>query len=151
MMAFCPEHPKWDQNPKFTPLSKITSIPTTFICGVPPPDHNDPQLITGWAHGVTVLRKWKNISPWNLHLNVRYLSQILNFTTDMTSKWITYRLITKNIKLSLALASDSRLPTSSYITLTLSSKSQFDPTRKHPQPLGAARIKPSARFILRKD
>ena len=37
MMAFCPEHPKWDQNPKFIPLSKTTSVPTTFICGVPPP------------------------------------------------------------------------------------------------------------------
>ena len=30
MMAFCPEHPKWDQNPKFTPLSEMTSIPTPF-------------------------------------------------------------------------------------------------------------------------
>ena len=30
----CPEHPKWDQNPKFTPLSKMTSIPTPFIFGV---------------------------------------------------------------------------------------------------------------------
>ena len=40
-MAFCPEHPKWDQNPRFTPLSETTSIPTTFICGVPPPgDYN---------------------------------------------------------------------------------------------------------------
>ena len=37
MMAFCSEHPKWDQNPKFTPLSETTSIPTPFICGVPPP------------------------------------------------------------------------------------------------------------------
>ena len=36
MMAFCPEHPKWDQNPKFTPLSETTSIPTHFIGGVPP-------------------------------------------------------------------------------------------------------------------
>ena len=36
MMAFCSEHPKWDQNPKFTPLSETTSIPTPFICGVPP-------------------------------------------------------------------------------------------------------------------
>ena len=34
MTAFCPEHPKWDQNPKFTPLSKTTSIPTPFIFGV---------------------------------------------------------------------------------------------------------------------
>ena len=28
---------KWDQNPKFTPLSETTSIPTPFICGVPFP------------------------------------------------------------------------------------------------------------------
>ena len=27
-MAFCPEHPKRDQNPKFTPLSETTSIRT---------------------------------------------------------------------------------------------------------------------------
>ena len=27
----------WDQNPKFTPLSETTSIPTSLICGVPPP------------------------------------------------------------------------------------------------------------------
>ena len=39
MMAFCPEHPKWDQNPKFTPLSETTSIPTSFICGVLPPGY----------------------------------------------------------------------------------------------------------------
>ena len=37
MMAFCPEHSKWDQNPKFTPLSETTSIPTPFICRVLPP------------------------------------------------------------------------------------------------------------------
>ena len=37
MMAFCPEHPKWDQNLKLTPLSETTSIPTPFICGFPPP------------------------------------------------------------------------------------------------------------------
>ena len=36
MIAFCPEHPKWDQNPKFTPLSETTSIPTPSIFGVPP-------------------------------------------------------------------------------------------------------------------
>ena len=30
-MAFCPEHPKWDQNRKFTPLSETTSIPAFFI------------------------------------------------------------------------------------------------------------------------
>ena len=36
MLAFCPEHPKWDQNPKFTPPSETTSIPTPFICWVHP-------------------------------------------------------------------------------------------------------------------
>ena len=25
-MAFCTEHPKWEQNPNFTPLSKMTNI-----------------------------------------------------------------------------------------------------------------------------
>ena len=30
-MALCPEHPKRDQNPKFTPLSETTSIPVCFI------------------------------------------------------------------------------------------------------------------------
>ena len=35
-MAFCPEHPKWDQNLKFTSLSGTKSIPTPSICGVPP-------------------------------------------------------------------------------------------------------------------
>ena len=37
MMAFCPEHSKWGQNPKFTPISATTSIPTPFLCSVPPP------------------------------------------------------------------------------------------------------------------
>ena len=37
LMAFCPEHPKWYQNPKFTPLSETTSIATPFICRVPHP------------------------------------------------------------------------------------------------------------------
>ena len=30
-MAFCTEHPKWDQNPKFSALSETTSIPALFI------------------------------------------------------------------------------------------------------------------------
>ena len=41
MMAFSPENPKWDQNPKFAPLSETTSIPTPFILGVPPPPGAD--------------------------------------------------------------------------------------------------------------
>ena len=40
--VFCQKHPKWDQNPKFTPpgapdtLNETTSISTPFISGVPP-------------------------------------------------------------------------------------------------------------------
>ena len=45
MMAFCPGHPKWDQNPKFTPLSDTTSIHTPFICGVPPPGLHTGELV----------------------------------------------------------------------------------------------------------
>ena len=72
-----------------SPRHKISSI--AFVI------HNDPQLITGWAHGTTEFRKWKNIvSPSKPHFSVRYLSII----------------VTETVKLSLALESDSRLPTS---------------------------------------
>jgi len=40
-MTFCPEHPKQDQNPKFTSLSKMTSIPVHSIREYPP-------QATGW-------------------------------------------------------------------------------------------------------
>ena len=36
-MALCPEHPKRDQNPKFTPLKETTSIPVCFIWEFPTP------------------------------------------------------------------------------------------------------------------
>ena len=35
-MALGPEHPKGDQNQKFTPLSETTSIPVFFIWESPP-------------------------------------------------------------------------------------------------------------------
>ena len=35
IMGFCPEHPKWDQNPKFTSLSETKSIPAPFIWDSP--------------------------------------------------------------------------------------------------------------------
>ena len=31
ILALCPEHPKRDQNPKFTPLSETTGIPICFM------------------------------------------------------------------------------------------------------------------------
>ena len=44
-MAFCPEHPKWDQNLKFIPLSEPTSIPFPFHMGSPPPSAQSPQMV----------------------------------------------------------------------------------------------------------
>ena len=42
IMAFCPEHPKRDQNLKFTPLSETTRIPAPFIWeSSPPPPPGD--------------------------------------------------------------------------------------------------------------
>ena len=75
MMAFCPEHPKWDPNPKFTPPSETTSIPTHFIWGVPPPgispiaqtrrsdDYLDPRypFISSWF----LLMNWDLITMYN--------------------------------------------------------------------------------------
>ena len=37
ILALCPEHPKQDQSPKFTPLSETTSIPVCFIWESTPP------------------------------------------------------------------------------------------------------------------
>ena len=43
-MVLCPEHPKRDQNPKFTPLSETTSIPVCFIWEFPPPPTPGPEI-----------------------------------------------------------------------------------------------------------
>ena len=37
MMAFCPEHPKWDQNPKFTPPKREDERPHPFHMQSQPP------------------------------------------------------------------------------------------------------------------
>ena len=47
-----PRTPQRDQNPKFTPLSETTSIPTPFICGFPPRGGNQ-----GNDSGLTLLVK----------------------------------------------------------------------------------------------
>ena len=43
----CPEHPKWDQNPKFTPLSETAtaSIPTHMRSPPPPPGMQRSKMI----------------------------------------------------------------------------------------------------------
>ena len=48
-MALCPEHPKRDQNPKFTPLSETTSIPVCFIWESPPPPPRVPNTLRNRA------------------------------------------------------------------------------------------------------
>ena len=77
-MTFCPEHPKWDQNPKFIPLSESKSIPTPFILPPPPGCCRPNSTLTAtlaircqfhivrrfvcWCRAVTLLnwgRRWK--------------------------------------------------------------------------------------------
>ena len=48
-MALCPEHPKRDQNPKFTPLSETTSIPVCFIYESPPGDDKHKRWRDEWV------------------------------------------------------------------------------------------------------
>ena len=98
------------------PLDKILSI--VFLI------HNDPQLITRWAHGTAVLpKKWKNIvCPSNPHLNFRYLSKILNLTTEMRCKWVTYRLSYRKYQTAprtrVRLSNSTSCMPTSYATLT---------------------------------
>ena len=44
-MVFCPEHPKRDQNLKFTPLSETTSILAPFIWESPPPGTSAAEVL----------------------------------------------------------------------------------------------------------
>ena len=55
MMAFCSEHPKWDQNPKFTPLSEMTSIPPFHVRIPPAPPGLDVWSQEGFQKGVQIL------------------------------------------------------------------------------------------------
>ena len=49
ILALCLEHPKRDQNPKFTPLSETTSIPVCFIYESPPRRACTPDVL---SHGL---------------------------------------------------------------------------------------------------
>ena len=85
MMAFCPEHSKWDQNPKFTPLSETTSIPTPSICRVPPPGLRCIPLCFGvsvvlflvfWLYCITTVTPFKRRSQgWSFVSGCRVLNQ----------------------------------------------------------------------------
>ena len=70
MIAFCPEHPKWDQNPKFTPLSETTSIPPLFIWEPFPPPPPPPGTALPY-HDVAPKRQFVDVPnlscwPWEL-------------------------------------------------------------------------------------
>ena len=71
IIAFCPEHPKWDQILKFTPLSETKSIPPLFIWDSPPPP--PPEISVGLtekllyfcfkSHKGDVLYGFRNLLP----------------------------------------------------------------------------------------
>ena len=45
MMAFCPEHPKIDQNPKFTPPKREDEHPHPFHMRSPPPEDSGSKIV----------------------------------------------------------------------------------------------------------
>ena len=93
MMAFCPEHPQWDQNPKFTALSETTSIRTTFMCGVPlPPEGCQQRMLRDISFSKPEYKTLKNDRPPLLFSNKywwRPRERIVNKTPRL---WIPLRL-----------------------------------------------------------
>ena len=75
-MVFCQEHPKRDQNPKFTPLSETTSIPTPFTYGVPPPGFISQEFIVHYRRGQCC--HW-NSSALSTEKYKRYINILLLF------------------------------------------------------------------------
>ena len=65
-MVFCPEHPKRDQNLKFTPLRETTSIPAAFIW-------ESPHISLGWAHvKFDRLNQQSNLIVWVDLIGIRF-------------------------------------------------------------------------------
>jgi len=91
-MTFCPEHPKRDQNPKFTPLSETTSVPVHSIWESPPlPGRNVVVQNTPCC-------KQRTSSDWltwcqSAHWPVESSRQLLNLV------WCKQRLISLQIVL----------------------------------------------------
>ena len=106
MMAFCPEHPKWDQNPKFIPLSGTTSIPTPFIWGVPP---DNSELKQRRFSATLVNRKWIFFfffifGRW---FCPNFLTNLLYNSKDTKYQFVSFKVF-KMKKTSLLV--DTRLP-----------------------------------------
>ena len=62
--VFCYEHPKWDQNPKFTPISETTSIPAPFIWEPPPSPALHFGIYTRRISSCTATGSRENRGPW---------------------------------------------------------------------------------------
>ena len=56
MMVFCPEHPKWDQNPKFLPLSETPlcaeSLPRAGVLNMSETDTEKSKFIYSFTPSV---------------------------------------------------------------------------------------------------
>ena len=81
-MALCPEHPKRDQNPKFTPLSETTSITVCSIWESSPPGKFlcHPPLLTRCSVLRTFFLKLRSVlgircCPVTEFLDVLYLER----------------------------------------------------------------------------
>jgi len=94
-MVFCPEHPKRDQNPKFTSLSETTSIPTPFICGVPPP--RDKDLYGEKTYRFCNLRKGKDFNK--KQLTSRKMCVTFLLYGQWADLWLFYGLYCKRFSL----------------------------------------------------
>ena len=111
MMALCPEYPKWDQNPKFTPLSETTGITTPFICRVPIPrcgDGNRPRI-----HRNPRQFSWFSFNHNNESQSHRFRNPLTHRYFSTTS-WFWYSVI-----FSLRLPTIRMKPNLYYYTLSV--------------------------------
>ena len=101
IMAFFPERPKCDQNPKFTPLSETTSIPASFIWDSPPGllttriSHSSVvEHSNRWSHGFG--SRWglgRTYCPRRLckiYLVIKLLSYILSYCSKISNISLCY-------------------------------------------------------------
>ena len=90
-MVFCPEHPKRDQNPNFTPLSKTMSIPHPFHMQSSPPGENDQVQKVFFIHCSKGIKT---------HLFVLVFLQIKLKHTPMKKQLLTILWIDRHLQLS---------------------------------------------------
>ena len=89
---FCPEHPKRDQNLKFTPLGETTSIPAPFIWEFPPRGWgSEPKK--GPFHRGNRYNDYENIFPGPNYRGVPWI-EFPNVTPLSASKFASLPLLT---------------------------------------------------------